>query len=69
MSNITFVREGNEVKIENGFDEFCNVKIRIHDHCGVMLDLEDFYGEFALEELELIVNKMKELNLENQTIR
>lgn len=61
MSDLKFTREGREVKIDNGFDDFCNVKIRIHDHCGVILDLEDFYGEFSLVELELIVAKMKEL--------
>jgi len=60
---IEFIKESDcEIRIDNGFDDFCNVVIRKHSLHGVSLDFEDFYGEFSLEELKKIVEKMKELN-------
>jgi hypothetical protein len=60
---IEFIKESDcEIKINNGFDDFCNVKIRKHSLLGVSLDFEDFYGEFSLEDLEEIVEKMKEFH-------
>lgn len=46
------------------FDTFSNIKIRIHSHCGILLELEDFYGEFTISDLEKILSKMKELQNE-----
>lgn len=43
------------------FDSISNVNIRKHETLGVTLDLEDFYGEFSIEDLEKILSKMKEL--------
>ncbi len=53
-----------ETEINNGFDVFCNVTIRKHSHLGVMLDFEDFYGEFTLDEMKKVVAKMEELQNE-----
>mgnify|MGYP003512439884 FL=1 len=62
---IEFEMNGSEVKINNGFDPFCNVNIRVHTNLGVLLDFEDFYGEFSVTDIEQIIAKMKELQGEN----
>lgn len=50
--------------IVRDFDPFCSISIRKHETLGVLLECEDFYGEFNINELEAILAKMKELQRE-----
>lgn len=50
--------------IMRDFDPFCSISIRKHETLGVLLECEDFYGEFNINELETIIAKMKELQSE-----